>query len=912
MTSGLIGRDRELADLLRRLDEAVGGTPQLVTCSGEPGIGKTRLMTELTGLARRRGVRTLWSRAMELPDAPPFRLWQPVLGDGFGEGEPISGRAALFERFAARLDSGVTPTLFVIDDVQWADEPSLLGLLHVVRQLRTQRILVCVTERDAVADAAPGWRMVKADLLREAGSRTIQLTGLTPAAAAACLAAEAGRPVTDELAARIHAMTAGNPFYLREFGRALRDGADPELPLPATLRQVIQGRVARLSPRAQEFLRAASIMGDQFAIAVVARLIGRPAAECLSAVDEAAATGLLTTATEPGSMRFAHALVKEALREGLPLQQRVVWHTRAADAIEALYPDALDAFSAGLARHYAEAAIAGDREPARRWARRAGDLALRELAFEEAVRLYGLAVANADDAAPGERSRTLLARATASQRAGDLAAARADCSAAVAVARRVNDAALRAECALVLEPIGDRAWDRDIHAWCAEALAGDIPDLLRARLLARLTEAAVYLGQLDEASETSGAAMALAESVADDETRVAALRARQLACTGPEHRDEYAVLAAEMVAAGARTGNAATEMWGHLWTIDSLWTRGAIGGVATELSRLRWCVRHTGGPMANWHLLIAEATFAQGRGDLAEAARLGEQAYRLAESIGHPAGEGAYRALLTVIGHHGGQLDITCTPPPTRMSGEVRNALFAALGIAFPLVERGRLQEGESLYRSLGPPRHWEIPPYFVLNALVTGGAVATALGAVGDIRYFADRLREHRGFHVAGTGGSGHYLGPVELWLGKFAAALGDTDAAESNLRTAGRICRDIGARCFAVEADCELAELVSADAPGEALALADAALPLAESYGMAPWVRRLRTIIGAHARSTTLSPRELEVAELIATGATNRDIARTLTISERTAQNHVQHILTKLGVDNRGQIAAWMRRSG
>ncbi|WP_435592568.1 ATP-binding protein [Nocardia sp. bgisy118] len=911
MTSGLIGRDRELADLLCILDGAVGGIPQLVTCSGEAGIGKTRLMTELAGRARSRGIRTLWSRAMELPDAPPFRLWQPVLGDGFGD-EPISGRAALFERFAARLDSGGTPTLFVIDDVQWADEPSLLGLLHVVRQLRTQRILVCVTERDTLADAAPGWRVIKPELLREAAARTIHLAGLTSTAAAACLAAEAEQPVPDELAVRVHAATGGNPFYLREFGRAFRDGADRRLPVPATLRQVIQGRVARSSPRAQEFLRAASIMGDQFAIAVVARLIGRPAAECLSAVDEAAATGLLTTTTEPGSMRFGHALVKEALREGLPLQQRVVWHTRAANAIEALYPDALDAFSAALAWHYAEAAIAGDREPARRWALRAGDLALRELAFEEAVRLYGLAVANADDATPGKRSRMLLARATASQRAGDLAAARADCSAAVALARRTNDATLSAECALVLEPIGDRLWDRDIHAWCAEALAGDVPDLLRARLLARLTEAAVYLGQLDEVAETSSAAMALAATVADDETSVAALRARQLACTGPEHRDEYAVLAAEMVSAGVRTGDAAAEMWGHLWTIDSLWARGAITGIATELSRLRWCVRHTGGPMANWHLLIAEAALAQGRGDLAEATRLGEEAYRLAESVAHPAGEGAYRALLTVIGHHGGQSDVSCTPPPPRMSGEVRNALFAALGMAFPLVERGRLHEGESLYRSLGPPQKWEIPPYFLLDALVTGGAVASRLGAVDDIRYFADRLGEHRGFHVAGTGGSGHYLGPVELWLGKFAAALGDADSAAADLRSAGRICRDISARCFAVEADCELAELVVADAPEEALALAKRALPLAESCGMAPWAQRLRTIIGVYAQSTTLSPRELEVAELVATGATNRDIARILIISERTAQNHVQHILTKLGVNNRSQITAWMRRSG
>ncbi|WP_063047091.1 ATP-binding protein [Nocardia pseudovaccinii] len=909
MSTELIGRGDELADLLRWLDAAVNGNPQLVVCSGEAGIGKTRLVSELAERAQARGVRTLWTRALELPDAPPFWLWRQALADLPAVDVAPVERTALFESFADRLDS--TAALFVIDDIHWADEPSLQALLHLIRNLRGKRILVCATERDTVSDAATGWRAIKPDLLREPVTRTLGLTGLSPESSAQCLQAEAGRAVPDQITFDAYTMTAGNPFYLRELGRSLQEtGA---LQLPATLREVVRGRLVPLAPRTQELLRSSSILGEEFPIAVASRLIGRPALECLTAVDEAVAAGLLVVGAQPGAVRFGHALVRAALQESLLLQQRVILHARAAQAIEELYPDALEHHSAALARHWAGAAVTGEHGPAVHWARRAGDAALRELAFEEAVRLYGLALDHAAGSDAADRGRLLLARATARLRAGDLGAARADSVAALTIGRRVGDATLIAECALVLEPVGDRVWDRDIREWCTEALEFDgLPDLLRTRLLARSTEASVYLGLLDNVDETSVAALQLADACGDPEAVVAALRARQLACAAPEHRVERAELAARMTDAGLSLRSPSIELWGRLWAIDSQWERGELAAIGSELSRLRWCVRHTGGPMARWNLLVAEAALAQGHGDLDEALRLGGQARELAESIGHPAGYGAYRALVGTIGHHRGHLDISFELPPLSMRGEVRNEIFARLGTAFPLVEDGRTAEAEPLYRGLGPPEEWVIPPYFVLNALVVGGSVALALGLDQDIRYFAQRLAPYRDGHAVGGGGNGHYLGPVTLWLGKFAAAIGDSATAEQDLGTARKICREIGARCFAVEADCELADLlIRRGATEDGVTMAKSALPLAESYGMAPWVQRLRGLAATPLNRATLSPREREVAALVAAGKSNREIATALVLSERTAQNHVQHILTKLGFTNRSQIAAWASRN-
>ncbi|MGY0497253.1 AAA family ATPase [Nocardia sp. FBN12] len=964
MTTELIGRDGELADLLGRLDDAVRGAPQLVICSGEAGVGKTSLVAELAGRARRDGVRTLWARALELPDTPPFWLWHQALGTSTPA--PGADRVALFDGFAAGLDGATSGVLLVVDDIHWADEPSLQALLYVVRASRERRIMVCATECSGTA--GPGWTTIKPDLLREPVAGSLPLRGLSPADSAHCLRIEAGRDLPDQLAGEAFDMTAGNPFYLRELGRSLRGSTDDALRLPTSLREVVRGRMTPRSTSARELLRAASILGERFTIAVVARLVERSIPECLAAVDEAIEAGLLVPGEEPGAVRFTHALVRAALLDGLSLQQRVVLHQRAALAIEELYPDAVESNSAALAWHWANAAVGGAYEPAVRWARRAADVALRELAFEEAVRLYGLALAHAADVDPIDRGGLLLQRAAASTRAGDLTSAKSDCAAAQAVARaargrqntcgagdsaqdRHKAAVLLAEAALVLEPIGDRSWDRDIADACAEALAADtwpdsmtadapigtptvdgmpavadadsmpgtpateaptvgvLPESLRARLLARATEAAVYLGNLGGVDESSRAALESADRSDDPGVLAAALRARQLARSGPEHRDEHRVLAARMIEAGERARDPAVEMWGRLWRIDALWEQGDLSEITGELSCLGWCSDRTGGPMSRWHLLIAQAALAQAHAEFEDALELGGQAHALAAKLGHPAGEGAHRALLAVVGHHRGHRHEALTGPGAPARGEVRNLLFAALGTAFPMVDSGLITEAEPFYRSLGPPRKWSIPPYFRLNVLAVGGSIAAALGLADDVDYFRERLDPFRGMHVTGGGGNAHYLGPVTLWLGKFAGALDDPDTARTELGHAAQTARAIGAPGFAVEADCELAELLLRDGdPVEAVTIAKRAVPQAVSFGMCPWVERLHVVAAREISCIALTPREREVADLVTRGLTNHEIASALVLSDRTAQNHVQHILTKLGFAKRSQIAAWV----
>jgi DNA-binding NarL/FixJ family response regulator len=242
--------------------------------------------------------------------------------------------------------------------------------------------------------------------------------------------------------------------------------------------------------------------------------------------------------------------------------------------------------------------------------------------------------------------------------------------------------------------------------------------------------------------------------------------------------------------------------------------------------------------------------------------------------------------------------------------------VFPALSFALIRLHEGDRAAAEAAYAQAGPVRSWTPVPAMSLAAWAHGLAVAIGLGRTQDIEFLAARFEPFRGQHVANGAGPGVYMGPVELPLGQAAAALGHLDPAVEDLRTAASICDANGARGCAVQARVELAAaLTRRQAPGdrdEALAALAAAGREAEQLGMVPfteWIEQLQAqLTAAPGGGSPLSPRELEVARLVGRGLTNKQIGQDLYVSERTAENHVQHILTKLGLRNRSQIAAWV----
>jgi ATP/maltotriose-dependent transcriptional regulator MalT len=367
-----------------------------------------------------------------------------------------------------------------------------------------------------------------------------------------------------------------------------------------------------------------------------------------------------------------------------------------------------------------------------------------------------------------------------------------------------------------------------------------------------------------------------------------------------------------MISIGTAQRRPDAEMWGRLWLIDSYWYAGRLAEIAAEVPRLQRATEQVGGPYARWHLMMTRAALALARAEFDETDRLLRHAVDHLERLSHPATHGASVSFRVLLGHHRGHNEEILSTAVWNFRTDSRWELAARLLRAFALVDAARLDEAAAVYHRSGTPDHWDVAGFGRLVGLAVGAQVAAALGVVADIRLLCDRLTPYRGRYVVGGAGGTNFLGPVELTLGKCAAALGDWEAARKELTTAGALCRQIGAPGFQVEADCELATvLAQAGDLAAASRLAEHTLSMSSALGMTPWTRRLETLTGPN---DPLTPRERQIATLVAHGLSNRGIADALVIAERTAENHVQHILTKLGFANRAQIAVWSskQRSG
>jgi DNA-binding CsgD family transcriptional regulator len=800
--------------------------------------------------------------------------------------------------------------LLVLDDADQADDASLDVLLGVVRSLRSGRVLICVVCDDG--RDTPDGRRVWADLRAAPVTRMLALGGLDRDAVGRLLESLLDRPVPAGVVARVAAVTRGNALLVTEWGRWLAERAPNGWParLPGTLEEVLASWTAQLSPPARLVLDAGAVLGDRFGIATVARMLDLPTVECLGPVDEIVRSGLVSASVASGWATFHHSAVRASIAAAIPLVDRVRLHGRAARAIRELAGDQLTDELGVLTYHWSAAAAGAPSVDAYRSARRAGDDAMRKLAHPEARRLYRVAQANADAVDPVEHAGVLPAMAAAAAACGELGEAQRACRAAVEAGRRLGLPKLIVDAALTLEPVGEPVWDGDIYRWCTQALAVAEPDdATRVRLLARLTQAAVYCGLPDEADRTSAEALRLARDCGDPDVTTAALGARQLVRSGPDDTAELSALAERMIATGTESGRPQVELWGRLWLIDVHWYAGRLAAVAAETAEVQRCADLLGGPYPRWHLLLTRAALAFARAEFDDAERFCQEGVELFERIGHPAARGASVAFRLLLGHHRGQPDELLAPETWDFGTDGRWDLYRRLGRAFALADRGRLDEAAALYSRCGSPRHWSIPPATQLVALGAGAQVASALGLTEDITLLREWLLPYRGRYIAGGAGATNFLGPVDLTLGKCAAALGRWDLAGDELTAAGEQCRAIGASGFRVEADCELAFALAAGGDHTAAAtVANRAQALARALGMSPWVARLAPLTDREA--TPLTAREQEVAALVGDGLSNRAIAQRLVISERTAQNHVQHIFVKLGLTNRAQLAAWATR--
>ena len=375
-----------------------------------------------------------------------------------------------------------------------------------------------------------------------------------------------------------------------------------------------------------------------------------------------------------------------------------------------------------------------------------------------------------------------------------------------------------------------------------------------------------------------------------------------------------------MLSLGRATADPVTQMWSHLWSIDVAFEFGDLTRVGREVESLSWCAGETRGPIARFHLLTSQAVLAQARGRFADAIRLAHAAFDAVAWTGENNHGFIVRAgLLGFVGHHIGHEasgsvqaigygDATVFDRPLPTAG-----VIVAVANAHLLADVGRLDEAAAVYRSLGPVAAWTPSPHAILVALALGIDLAMVVGSRDDVALLHDRLAIYRDHHLVSGAGQVAYGGPAELCLGRAARYLNRLDDAVTDLEHAAATCVANGAVGYQTEAEYELgATLAQRSQPGDhprARSLLTECASRARSLGMKPFEAKARTLLDelGDRRPSPLTPREHQVAELVAHGFTNREIAERLVLSERTAQNHVQHILIKLSLSNRSQIAVW-----
>jgi hypothetical protein len=680
---GLVGRGDVLARLGRAVDDAVAGHGGLVLLTGEAGIGKTTVAARAAAEAERRGVLAVWGWGWQGEGAPAYTPWVQVFRSLAARDErllrpaaeapslarllpelpgaaatpppaeapPAAARFQLFDELSSALlaASEERPLAVILDDLQWADLPSVQLLDFLTRRLPAARMLVIGTYRDA--DQPPN--DPAAALLAELAVRgtVLPLAGLSEEEVALVLAGILGAAPAPALVANVRRRTGGNPFFVQQVSRLLAQSGSPdrlqtasETGIPFGVREAVERRLARLSRACAEVVTAAAVAGPEFGAALLVRVTGRPANEVRDLLDEAVRAHVLAAPTGPlRPYRFAHDLFRESIDERLGAEARARLHLQVGEALEAERDAAGGVPPAQLANHFALAG-AGAEDAAVRYATLAAAEAARRLAHAEAAQHLARALEALDGSTRPQAPRRvelLLELAAAHRRAGDLAASRRACRRAAELARRAVDAQGLARAALSLHAIGSRSWpslagELLLALEEASVALGEQDTPLRARVLASLARELAWNGtDVARAARLADAAVTTALRTGDRATLAACLLAQHNAVWGPGNAADRLALAVQITDLAEELGDLELVAEARLLRVADLLELAdpAFQGELAEFLRLAAALRQPRWRCAALSRLAMQALLA-GRFD--EVEPLVQEAAALAREIDEP------------------------------------------------------------------------------------------------------------------------------------------------------------------------------------------------------------------------------------------------------------------------------------
>ncbi|MFJ1751480.1 BTAD domain-containing putative transcriptional regulator [Kitasatospora sp. NPDC088134] len=829
-----VGREEELAALGRAAGQARGGVG-FALVSGEAGAGKSTLLGRLREQLGGAGWRVVTGRCPESAGAPAAWAWTEALRELAGHEpgtavdpalaplladpsltdrqDPVSGRFRLHRAVIARLNTAArsAPLAVLLDDLHAADPETreLLGELAADPgpDAPAGGLLVVAALRPGEGELAE----VLARLARRTPTRVV-LGGLAERDAGRLIEAVCAAPVRPETVRALAERTGGNPFYLAESAQllALGDESTALRQVPQGVREVLRRRFERLPAPAVDLLRLAAVAGRESEVDLLLRAGEQDEDTATEAVEAAVAGGLLLE-PRPGTVRFAHVLVRDTLYADLGGLRRARLHGRIGHALHDLRPGELTA----LAHHFTEAATTGTAALAVEHCVRAAEAAGRRYAHRSAVALYRQAVDNLERAAqrPGEdraarRIELLGALLRAQVRAGQVTAATETKARALRLARESGreDLLIAAWTAWteptpwVTHPYG--AFDQEAVEQLTRLLRRpDLPPATRCRLLDALTQELDCAGSPD-ALDAGAEAVAIARAVGDPRLLCLALAAQARSCDHELAPVDRSRLAAELAALATEH-----DLPAYRWHAEHLAaTAAAVHGDLPALRRHLAAgeeIAHRYGLLELADVVLFQRAMLELAADRIDAAAaLYEQALTGLRERGslHAAGLGALTRI--VIAHRQGRLAETL--PLIEHHREQYGPLIVDV-TALALLAAGRDPEEARAVRRNRVEVHAD---YFRSLFLTLRAEVVIALDERAEAAELLEEMRP-LGHLVSGAASTSIAIRPVALSLGELARHLGRTAEAAEWFRRAAEVARRWESPSWEAEAATALAAL-------------------------------------------------------------------------------------------------------
>ncbi|MEP7203104.1 MAG: AAA family ATPase [Ilumatobacteraceae bacterium] len=962
-----VGREAEWSTLSDAWQRTEAGSREVVMIGGEAGAGKTRLAAEFARHSHESGaIVLLGSCDAEL--ALPYQPWVHALDHLFrslvGSGQPLNSQQDLSDLLVLlpqleRLVPGLprpaaadheteryllfsavdhvlanaaqqAAVLVLLDDVHWAGRQTLELLRHLVRSGSAARLMIIATFRDGTADLSDPLAESLVDLQRSESVTRVRLGGLDTACVEQFVAAALDQELDGDLrllAAAAAERSGGNAFFLGELWRHLlhhgvvirdkdrwvvrRDIAS--VGAPDSVKDVVAGRMARLSRRARRPLELAAAAGQRVELRVLSVATRMSADELSAGLDELVDSGfLISVAGHQLTYQFIHALVRDTVEEVMSPSVQANLHLRIAEALEEIYAADQRSVYADLARHFGAASAVGGVERGIMYGRLAAEQAKSTGAYDEAIS-HLEAVLRMLPEATAEHSGVLVDLGQVQMRRGLAFKAQATHQRAFEEARRGGWAEVAARAALGYEEAVHQpgAPGGPAVRMVSEAigLIGDRQVPLRVHLQASLSRSLYLAGDQHDAFAAGEVGLEMARNVGDVECLVAVLQAITIVTTDPSG---FLEASTELRDVALKIGDSWSAVYATGNMVRALIELGRIEEASEVLEQHRLIAERGRFLMFQFMGHVYEALLALVAGRFDDAERAAEQAHAVGNSSDTVYDAGVYGLQMFAIRREQGRLN-EVLPLMQVLSAREEDQGVWRPGLTALYAELGMLDEARRELELLAPNGFAAVPRDSVWPACLT--FLAEACIACGDVDHAAFLMREldrfaGRNLMVAMT----ICFGPADRLRGGLAQLLGHGQQADGYFRAAMALADRSASPVWMahVQHDWSLLAVANGDI-ANARFLADQAHSTATVLGMKTLSENSASVLDSLGSPPTvatfdgMSERELDVLRLIAEGCSNREIGERLFISQHTAANHVRSILQKTSCGNRAEAAAY-----